>query len=137
MPEIIRRKQRRVSPLIYDRNHKLIVNHVFIQTLYRRLCEGDLQYLTPAFGQALPLCLRVHKDLPKRLKLKQRWPDMNKAHRSQVIAGLLRIHAHRPEYLKAVAAPNSQRHDLTGKPIEPVSAEHRAYVQSLMPRKRA
>lgn len=135
----LHKKPANKKPQVNKKPHKLplfvygkkgaILNQKFIEMLYRRLCYGDLKHLAPALGQVLPLRLHVHKDLPNRLKLKQRWPDLNKGDRHKIIFAILRIHARRPEYLRAVAAPNSQRHDLDGKPIEPVSEEHRDYAR--------
>lgn len=121
-------QRRRVHLFVCNKDGKTIINPGFIEMLYRRLRDGDLKHLAPAFGRMLPLHLQVQKDLQRRLDLQQRWPDFNKIHRHNVVFALLRIHTRRPEYLRAVAAPSSQRHDLDGKPIEPVSAEHRAYT---------
>jgi hypothetical protein len=43
---------------------------------------------------------------------------------------------HRTEYLRALAAPDAQRHTLDGTPIEPVSAEHREHALQLLEEQR-
>lgn len=114
------RKSRKVPPPMSARE------------LHVRLCHGDLAEVAPVLGRYLPLALGVQRELRHRLGsvLTERCPTLNRAERIKRIRAVLQRHTALPAYLEAVAVPGSLRHDLDGKPIEPVTEEHREYARA-------
>lgn len=48
------------------------------------------------------------------------------------VSDALRLWFKSNQYLKALAAEGSMRHDFDGNPVEPVSDDHRQYAQSIL-----
>jgi hypothetical protein len=89
--------------------------------LVKSLLE-PLQNRFPALQQHLPLALETKQRLPEIAA------EFNVArHIIQKALGML---TERLVYQRALAAPDSMRHTLEGVPVEPVSADHRAFAQT-------
>jgi sRNA-binding protein len=115
-------KRRKVS---VTENHPLLrphhTSHADPVTAARRdrrdKAFARLVHKFPTVAQCHPLAL----DTPAKL----RRVGFTK---SQVNDALYRL-THKTKYLKALAAEGSQRHDLFGNVVEPVSTEHRQYAR--------
>jgi hypothetical protein len=137
---ILTLKPRSVNPLkepsraaakVQVRKSRKVPPPMSARELHVRLCHGDLTEVAPALGRYLPLALGVQCELRHRLGrvLIERCPTLNRVERLKRIRTVLQRHTALPAYLEAVAATGSLRHDLDGKPIEPVTDEHREYAR--------
>ncbi|HEY8126213.1 MAG TPA: ProQ/FINO family protein [Methylocystis sp.] len=77
----------------------------------RRLALGVVRRLWPkSLGAFVPLKGTIHADMAAEL------PGHDAG-----LAAVLAIHTNSTRYLRSVAAEGSQRHDLNGEPVAPVS----------------
>lgn len=97
-------------------------------TLYARIMTGNLAETVPVLHTYKPLTIGIANSLMERLD--SALPtDWSKTRKRRLISVMLYHHTRRWEYLKAVARPDSMRHDLDGQPVEPVLPEHREHAQ--------
>lgn len=104
-----------------------------IRTMYLQVRSGSLRSIAPVFASDVPILVGSRKILVDRLKpLRAQHPEWPNVHK---LASLLcRIHVRRTAYLEAMARPGSQRHDLDGRPLAPVSEEDRQYARQKLSR---
>ena len=70
-------------------------------------------------GETVPLALSTRADLPVWCELRG-YSTEQTARLMKAVGELVRT----PRYLEAVAADLAERHDVDGKPVEPVAREH-------------
>ena len=96
-------------------------------------CGIELRAQLPTLLVEVPPVLLLPAEVPlaigaSRELLSLARPDCSKT----MVRRWLGRWCRRIDYLAAVAAPDSLRHDLNGQPVEPVADQHRAHAHAMM-----